>query len=208
MFCPNCGKEIKDGAPFCGECGAKLNTATEEKVPAGSSPDAVPVSTASSKGKASTAFIAKIFVLVALICFFMPFMTISCADKSVSKDKVKVTGTDMIFGDKDISEQKEDEGGSGSIFNIFVCVAAVAGVVALLPIKKTALFSGISALSLVVFRLTATSYYKIGERTLKEASDYIKVRFGFALYIAIILLVLAVFYALSESSAKKSKPPS
>ncbi len=207
MFCPNCGNEIKDGSPFCGECGAKLNSVTKEKVTV-SSPNAVPVSTAGGKGKTSTAFLAKIFVLVALICFFMPFMTISCADKSVSKEKIKVTGTDMIIGDKDISEQKEDEGGSGSIFNIFVCVAGVAGVVALLPIKKTALFSGISAISLIVFRATATSYYKIGESTLKEASDYITVKFGPALYIAIILLVLAVFYALSESSAKKSKPPS
>ena len=24
MFCPNCGKEIEDGAKFCGECGADL----------------------------------------------------------------------------------------------------------------------------------------------------------------------------------------
>ena len=24
MFCPNCGKEIKDGATFCEECGAKI----------------------------------------------------------------------------------------------------------------------------------------------------------------------------------------
>lgn len=24
MFCPNCGKELEDGAKFCGECGADL----------------------------------------------------------------------------------------------------------------------------------------------------------------------------------------
>ena len=191
MFCPNCGKELKNGATFCRECGEQLN----------------PVVVAEQKkkdGKLSV-FIAKILVLLALLCFFMPFASVSCSEDTY---KIDVKGTDVIFGNEKISDKKEGMGGNRIIFNVFVCVAAVAGVAAFLPIKKTALFSGISAISLIVFRATATSYYKIGERTLKEASSYITVKFGPALYIAIALFILAMFYALAESSAKKSKPPS
>lgn len=27
MFCPKCGKELKDGAKFCPNCGAKIQAA-------------------------------------------------------------------------------------------------------------------------------------------------------------------------------------
>ena len=33
MFCPNCGKEIEDGAKFCGECGAAIEASAAEVVP-------------------------------------------------------------------------------------------------------------------------------------------------------------------------------
>ena len=29
MFCPNCGKEVKDGAAFCPNCGQRLNWSEE-----------------------------------------------------------------------------------------------------------------------------------------------------------------------------------
>ena len=43
MFCPNCGKEIEDGAKFCSECGAALNSEAEterepEQTPAAAQP--------------------------------------------------------------------------------------------------------------------------------------------------------------------------
>ena len=31
MYCPNCGKEVEDGALFCGECGAKIGEAPKPK---------------------------------------------------------------------------------------------------------------------------------------------------------------------------------
>ena len=40
MFCPNCGKEIPDGAAFCGECGTSL---AAPAAPVESAPEAAPV---------------------------------------------------------------------------------------------------------------------------------------------------------------------
>ena len=40
MFCPNCGKEIPDGAAFCGECGTSLAAPAS---PVESAPEAAPV---------------------------------------------------------------------------------------------------------------------------------------------------------------------
>lgn len=31
-FCPNCGKELAEGATFCGECGAKINATANNQV--------------------------------------------------------------------------------------------------------------------------------------------------------------------------------
>lgn len=33
MFCPNCGKEIADGAKFCGSCGTKIEPAPKQEQP-------------------------------------------------------------------------------------------------------------------------------------------------------------------------------
>lgn len=32
MFCKNCGKELKDGAGFCGKCGTKINNHTNNNL--------------------------------------------------------------------------------------------------------------------------------------------------------------------------------
>ena len=33
MFCPNCGKEIEDGAKFCSECGAAIEASAKFRSP-------------------------------------------------------------------------------------------------------------------------------------------------------------------------------
>ena len=45
MFCPNCGKEVREGTAFCSECGTKMQAAPQQQAPAPSafaSPPPVP----------------------------------------------------------------------------------------------------------------------------------------------------------------------
>ena len=170
MICKNCGNNLDDNAKFCGKCGTTVST--EDTV---STVMPNPSDTGNTVKN------------IGLICFFFPFMSVSCAGQ-----KRDITGTDMIFGDKDTSEDvkeiAEDDDEDGSIFNIFVLIAGVCGVVALAKTK----IGAVSAVSLVIFRFSAKSYFRIGGEKLKDFEDYLNVEFGIALWIAIIVFIGAV----------------
>lgn len=154
MICKNCGNNLDDNAKFCGKCGTTVSTEDTVKN--------------ILHNKNIMRFLPKILVLIGLICFFFPFMSVSCAGQ-----KRDITGTDMIFGDKDTSEDvkeiAEDDDEDGSIFNIFVLIAGVCGVVALAKTK----IGAVSAVSLVIFRFSAKSYFRIGGEKLKDFEDYL-----------------------------------
>lgn len=198
MICKNCGNELNDNAKFCGKCGFTVST-DDNSTPVTPPPTVTPVTpvTTNTSGTGSVVqnilnnksimkIVPKILVLIGLICFFFPFMSVSCAG-----EKRNITGTDMIFGDKDTSEDvkemSDDDDDNGSLFNIFVLIAGVCGVVALVKTK-----AGIaSAVSLIIFRLSAKSYFTIGDQKLKDLEDYLKIDFGAALWIAIIVFTIA-----------------
>lgn len=201
MFCPNCGKQLDPDEKFCAGCGASVTAETNHiqgtAAPAqnaGYSQPAVPTIQRSTGSALSMSLIAKILVLIAMVCFFFPFMSVSCSGVTTTE----LSGFEMVIGSSEAQKDLEDygeESSRGDTLNIFVIGAAVFGVIALIARKKkiTMPCSALSAAALVVFRITATSYYKIGDMTLKEyiKQDMITVNFGFALYLAIILFILA-----------------
>ncbi len=167
MFCDKCGKPVEDTAAFCSECGNVINAPKP-------APDA--------QKPSNNSLIAKIILLVSLVCFVMPFVTVSCGNTEISCSGVELaTGlysNDMI--------QEEDVP-----LNIFVTVSLVASVaVAVLVFGKKGknivvqILSGISAFSLILFMCTFKSYYKLQE---------FGVEFKFGVWAVIILnIVLAV----------------
>lgn len=217
MFCKNCGKPLKEGAQFCNECGAKVTQTTQTAPPAQTNSGAAsqPVQAAAPQTDSGAApkkekkeypiWVPKLVVVIALICFFFPFMTVSCGVEEVgsSATVIELTGKDMIFGNSETSEdvadyydENYDEDVGASTFNFFVCLAAIFAVISLLFGKKHKLwgsFTGLSVIFLVIFRLSAKSYYKIGDESLKELvkSGMFDVSFGAAFYIALILLIVA-----------------
>ncbi len=79
MFCPNCGKELEDGALFCGECGAKIEQRQPEpkkkKTVKKTAPKKSVVNQLKEKGgafspKAKKIIIAQVVVLVVLVAAF------------------------------------------------------------------------------------------------------------------------------------------
>ncbi|MCD7812270.1 MAG: zinc ribbon domain-containing protein [Ruminococcus sp.] len=220
MFCKNCGKPLKEGAQFCNECGAKVTQTTQTAPPAQTDSGAAlqPVQAAAPQTDSGAApkkekkeypiWVPKLVVVIALICFFFPFMTVSCGVEEVgsSATVIELTGKDMIFGNSETSEdvadyydENYDEDVDASTFNIFVCLAAILAVVSLFISKKYRSWGSSatiwSAIFLVIFRLSAKSYYKIGDESLKELvkSGMFDVSFGVAFYIALILLIVATF---------------
>lgn len=210
MFCKNCGKEISDNSAFCTECGAKsekesnLNEIKSVESTSGTS-SATAINNENKSNSHGSIIIAKIGIFIALICFFFTFMSVSCAGETR-----ELSGKDLIFGDKSVTSELDDEYDSHSnLFNIFVCLSAVSGILALV-IKKAKTAGGLSLLSsifLLIFRLSAKHYYKLGGESLKSLEDYIEVHFGFALYLAMILFFIAaaiIGSALPDSENKSS----
>lgn len=218
MKCNKCGAFVPDNNKFCLECGAPQNidenAAMNPPNPSNApvNPDygtsSSPTITIGSK-KISVKLIGKLAVLLALICFFLPFMSISCAGT-----KTNISGTDMIFGDSDVTAEADSRSSDHShLFNLFVCLSAVAGIAAIVVPKakmSSALSAGAGGL-LILFRMTAKIYYKIDKASLRELEktySSFEVSFSFWLYLAIILfLAAAVAIIISEQKSKSSSPP-
>ncbi len=68
MFCKNCGKEMKDGATFCIECGTKVN----ETVPTESNttPNTTVVTKKMSKGKIVLIAVFAVLIIIVIACAF------------------------------------------------------------------------------------------------------------------------------------------
>ena len=224
MFCKHCGTQIPDGSETCPSCGGAL---TNSAAPAGA-PQAANTANAGAAVKelADTftgiaaektaglplALIAKVCVLVALLAFFLPFVSVSCTqDKSV---KESYSGFRLMLS----LEKKDDSVASNSEsdpkMNVFLIAAFAGGVASAVIIfrkknlKLAAIISGISALVLILFRMSFRSYYDFPS----EYSKYIKVKTKFGLLLCILMmLATAAACFLETKNAQKtvgtSEPP-
>lgn len=224
MFCKHCGTQIPDGSETCPSCGGAL---TNSAAPAGASQAANNANAgAAVKELADTftgiavektaglplALIAKVCVLIALVAFFLPFISVSCTqDKSV---KESYSGFRLMLS----IEKKDDSVASNSESdpkpNVFLIAAFAGGATAAViifrkkNIKLAAIISGISALVLILFRMTFRSYYDFP----KEYAKYIKVKTKFGLLLCILMmLATAAACFLETKNAQKtvgtSEPP-
>lgn len=224
--CPECGAELKKSASFCGKCGAKTSAADSENA-AGNTLPAVavtqssdndnnndnedkPETTEDSSETTETAgvigFLAipRVLVLIAIICFFFPFMTVSCGATGMD-----ISGTDMIFGNDEIVEYVENatDDNDASLFNWFILIAGICSLTGLIITnhKDAAIYSSLSSAFLIVFRITAEWYYSIGDTPLSETDGMIRVDYGGALYAAIILQLIAAGIYLFIGWARNEK---
>lgn len=208
MFCPKCGNKIQDGVRFCGKCGSEVETVGGENREVSSVQGQTPEKSGAKSDSKSVVLIGKMVIIIALVCFFFTFMSVSCAGETQ-----KISGKDMIFGDSSITDSLDEEYDSHSnLFNIFVCLSGVSGIIAIIITKRKASagFASLSAIFLLIFRFSAKHYYQIGDRSLKDWEEMnLETHFGFALYLAIVLFFLgAAIIEGAALDANEGKTPS
>ncbi len=183
--CKSCGSELKENSKFCTNCGAATEDTASETV-IDNAPAQVSEENKNLTGKEAAlgrflVFLPRILVIIGIICFFFPFMTVSCADNEVS-----VSGTDMIFGDDDVSVQVSSHTDDDSLFNWFILLAGLCAIGGLIHPKD----AGGASIFLLIFRFTAKWYYDLDEIE-EQFGSVLEVDFGFALWLAIIVFLLA-----------------
>ncbi|WP_295092833.1 zinc ribbon domain-containing protein [Ruminococcus sp.] len=239
MFCKHCGTQIPDGSETCPSCGGAL---TKNVIPKTEAPVQAEVSQtgdppqpnntanagASVKELADSvtglavqktagmplALIAKVCVLVAILAFFLPFVSVSCTqDKSI---KENYSGVRLMFSieKKDDSVMSNSESDSDPKPNIFLIAAFGGGIAAAVIIfkkknlKLASIISGVCALVLLLFRVSFRSYYDFP----KEYAKYIKVKSKFGLLLCLLMFLVtaaACFLELknTKTAVSGAEPP-
>ena len=86
MYCIHCGSQNRDGAKFCIECGQPLSQAQQPTYAVEQAPQPViaPGSSPTTRsGVTARSRIAAIAALIAVIGFFLPWVTVSCGGEPV-----------------------------------------------------------------------------------------------------------------------------
>ncbi|MDO5559076.1 MAG: hypothetical protein Q4F95_05700 [Oscillospiraceae bacterium] len=174
MQCKKCGADFE--GMFCPKCGEKIN---EEQLK---------LKNEQVKNKKHGSILAvRIAMLITLICFALPFFTVSCSAYG-EKYEESYSGFQLMAGGE--ASEKDPEGGDkpGNAFITisFICAAAALGISLVKSIKKFAFApSLLSAFMLAVSKWSFTGYYD-----LKDYKQYgLKVSASGGYYIVMILLV-------------------
>lgn len=210
MFCPKCGKEISDDSRFCEGCGTPIQQAAPAPQPTAPQPAAVPVPAAAPASGGILAHIktigisAKVAVILALVAFFMPFVTISCNYNDKEEDIVTYSAMDMITMDSydasdaesAYSSAQEDEEFGGK-FNLWITgafAAGVASIVLVLRNKKTVpvVLDGVGALLVILTGASFDSFYGLDE--LNYIESHLQSGFYFMLLMFLAAGVLQYLY--------------
>ena len=208
MYCKHCGAQIPDGSTFCSACGGQLDSVqTEKAVPAQTGTAA-----ANPAAALSTVSITKLALILALLAFFLPFVTVSCSSSESLSESY--SGVEMITTLGSKNDQLLSQSGKDAKSNLFVTASFACGVAAAVFLfwkddkKKTAILSAAAAAFLVVFRLTFRIYYGLN---VKEYKDYIKVKTKFGLLFCIVMFAVVAGMHLKEilpAAVSTPAPPS
>ena len=163
--------------------------------------------------------LAKLVILISLICFIFPFVSVSC--NTMGDTKKNYSGLQLMIPVGQEDDELASESDKNFAPNIFLWLAFIAGILTLLvlmahifwgklpdsittklnfisnnPSRFSAITSAIGAVCLLLFRISFMSYYK-----LSDYKDYITVKSKFAFILSFILmLACAVLCFLSKEN--------
>lgn len=136
--------------------------------------------------------ILKIALIVALLCFLLPYVMVSCDGQDMGTYSGVELATGHTFDDD--SEIDDDDYSA----NIFVIAAFIAGAVALVIVfvrksggASVAICSTVAIIALILFRATFISYYG-----LEDDKDYIEIELRWGFFATIICYITSIVTAL------------
>ncbi len=211
MYCNKCGKELKDGAKFCGACGAEqpnvsvpAKTPPRLQTPNNDTPNNDAPSAARGSGKIDTTLI-KVLLLAGMLCFFLPFVMVSC-----SGEQVECSGFEIMMGGS--SPESSEYYDADFAPNIFLIGALVLGVIALIHLFMSNLKAGDllistglsmgAAFMLILCKSTFWSYYE----DLQEVRGYLQVDFEYGWVLSLLAFGAAGLLALFLYILHKQQP--
>lgn len=197
MFCKHCGTQIPDGSEKCPSCGGDLtNKAASQTALNGSSvkeiADSVTSIAAEKTAGLPLTLIAKVCILVALVAFFLPFVSVSCTqEKSMTESYSGFRLMLNIDKDDDKLTEQSDKDQKANIFLLLAFAGGVATAVFLFykkNLKLASMISGASALLLLLFRITFRSYYGFSDIP-DNYAKYLDVDTKFGLVLCILMML-------------------
>lgn len=195
MYCKKCGTQNNDSAQFCRSCGAPMG---QSPAP-GSSPNGFPTSVGrapSRQGNSSTVspdtmwIIAAIVAVVAAICLFLLWYSISAYGETVSFSVL-----DIVKGVAEDFDSLED---SSSEF-ILDCVLGIGCIVIAVyclfaAIKKSDSGKAVAIIGVLLALGTLYFWKETAESAAEGASMYAKMGSGFYIYIVAMAVYAVVCY--------------
>lgn len=205
MFCRHCGAQIPDDSEKCPSCGGELakkaapapETAPSPQPAAPKKPDSgvkelantvTDIAAERTKGL-PMGLIAKVCVLIAMVAFLFPFVSVSCTeDKSVHES---YSGLRLMFciekSDDSVAGQTSSEPRPNFLLMVTFAGAAATAFIIFRKnnMKLASIVSAASAAALVLFRLTFRSYYDLTG----DYADYIKVKSKFGFFLCLLMLL-------------------
>lgn len=135
--------------------------------------------------------ILKIVLIVALLCFLLPYVMVSCDGDDMGTYSGVELATGHTFDDSELDDDDYNP-------NAFVLIAFIMGVVALVIVfvhksggASIALCSAVAIIALIIFRATFISYYG-----LEENKEYIEINWRWGFFATIICYITSFVTAL------------
>lgn len=215
MFCKHCGSQIPDGSEKCPSCGGDLKgsaaSAPKPMASVGGSSVKEMADNITNAALEKTAglprvLIAKVCILIALVSFFLPFISVSCKDNEYADEmeEQSYSGFSLMLDLEDDDDEALDSLESDPSPNIFLILAFAGGVASAVFIfykkkyKLAAMISGGSVVALILFRMTFFGYYDFPS----QAKKYIDIdtKFGLLLCILTMLATAAACFLEDKNS--------
>ena len=209
MICKYCGQPIEDGKSFCTSCGAfnESSSESEQKKPLFTPISPSSMSPFSGKGKAAISktktpffWASKAAFIIAIVLYFMPFVSFSFKTSSMFSSLAKpitMSGRELVFGvddDKnstsDSSKKSESKLTNGKVMIAFILVIA-----SLVMPRSSAYTGGVAALLLIAFTQSVEKNYTFMGKTIKDWDGLIKADLKPALYLTIVVLIVGTVLA-------------
>ncbi|MBL7209075.1 MAG: zinc-ribbon domain-containing protein [Dehalococcoidia bacterium] len=177
MFCPDCGTRNNDSARFCMKCGTQLITVVPPRV--------------AKVGSSQVKRFSPAIFAIALICFFLPFITVSCGGQKVAT----LTGVQLVTGtaieQPDLfGEGQQAETLDGEPLAILAFLSAVAGLgLSFIKGRKIVIAPAISGVAGSILLLLLKS--KIDNEILSEGAGMIQVEYGIGFWLTILVFLSA-----------------